>query len=53
MGVKLCLSYYGKDRMFESRVQRRILGPKRDEIIGGSRKLHTGDFHNSHFSKYK
>jgi hypothetical protein len=40
MGVKLCLSYYekNKDRMFENRAQRRILGPKRDEVIGARSK---------------
>jgi hypothetical protein len=28
-------------RVFENRVLRRIFGPKRDEIIGGWRKLHN------------
>jgi hypothetical protein len=27
-------------RVFENRVLRRILGPKRDEVTGGWRKLH-------------
>jgi hypothetical protein len=27
--------------MFENRVLRRILGPKRDEVTGGSRNLHN------------
>jgi hypothetical protein len=27
--------------VFENRVLRRIFGPKRDEVIGGSRKLHN------------
>jgi hypothetical protein len=32
--------------MFENRVLRRIFGPKRGEIIGGSRKLHNVELHN-------
>jgi len=28
-------------RVFENRVLRRIFGPKRDEVIGEWRKLHT------------
>jgi hypothetical protein len=28
-------------RVFENRVFKRILGPRRDEIIGGWRKLHN------------
>jgi len=27
--------------VFENRVLRRILGPKRDKVIGGWRKLHN------------
>jgi hypothetical protein len=27
-------------RVFENRVMRRIFGPKRDEVMGGWRKLH-------------
>jgi hypothetical protein len=27
--------------MFENRVLRRIFGPKRDEVMGDSRKLHN------------
>jgi hypothetical protein len=30
-------------RVFENRVLRRIFGPKRDEMIGGWRKLHNED----------
>jgi hypothetical protein len=33
-------------RVFENRVLRRIFGPKRDEVIGGSRKLHNEELHN-------
>jgi hypothetical protein len=29
-------------RVFENRVLRRILGPKRDEVTGEWRKLHKG-----------
>jgi hypothetical protein len=32
--------------VFENRVLRRLFGPKRDEVIGGWRKLHNGDIHN-------
>jgi hypothetical protein len=31
--------------VFENRVLRGIFGPKRDEVIGGGRKLHD-EFHN-------
>jgi hypothetical protein len=33
-------------RVFEHRVLRRIFGPKRDEIIGGWRKLHNEELCN-------
>jgi hypothetical protein len=32
--------------MFENRVLRRIFGPKRDEVTGEWRKLHSGELHN-------
>jgi hypothetical protein len=32
-------------RVFENRVLRRIFGPKRDEVIGGWRKLHNQELH--------
>jgi hypothetical protein len=35
-----------KTKVFENRELRRIFGPKRDEIIGGWRKLHTEELHN-------
>jgi hypothetical protein len=35
-----------KLRVFESRVLNRNCGPKRDEIIGGGRKLHNDELHN-------
>jgi hypothetical protein len=33
-------------RVFENRVLRSIFGPKRDEAIGGWRKLHNEELHN-------
>jgi hypothetical protein len=32
-------------RVFENRVLRRILGPKRDEVTGKWRKLHNEELH--------
>jgi hypothetical protein len=32
--------------VFENRVLRRIFGPKRDEVTGEWRKLHSGELHN-------
>jgi hypothetical protein len=32
-------------RVFENGVHRRIFGPKRDEVIGGWRKLHNEELH--------
>jgi hypothetical protein len=37
-------------RVFDSRVPRRIIRPKRDEETGGWRKLHNGELHNLYFS---
>jgi hypothetical protein len=34
----------------ESRVLRRIFGPKRDEVTGGWRKLHIEELHGSYSS---
>jgi hypothetical protein len=36
--------------VFENRVLRRIFGPKRDEVIGGWRKLHNEELHGSYSS---
>jgi hypothetical protein len=36
--------------VFENRVQNRTFGPKRDEIIGGWRKLHNDHLHNLYSS---
>jgi hypothetical protein len=33
-------------RVFENRVLRRMFGPKRDEVTGERRKLHSGELHN-------
>jgi hypothetical protein len=44
MGIKLCFSHQG--RVFENRVLRRMFGPKRDEVTGAWRKLHSEDLHN-------
>jgi hypothetical protein len=32
--------------VFENRMLRRIFGPKRDEVIGGWRKLHNEELNN-------
>jgi hypothetical protein len=32
-------------RVFESRVLRGIFGPKRDEVTGECRRLHSDEFH--------
>jgi hypothetical protein len=39
-----------RQRVFENRVLRRIFGPKRDEVIGGWRKLHNDELHNLYCS---
>jgi hypothetical protein len=36
--------------VFENRALRRILGPKRDEVTGGWRKLHNEELHKLYFS---
>jgi hypothetical protein len=36
--------------VFENRVLSRILGPKRDEVTGEWRKLHSGELHNLYSS---
>jgi hypothetical protein len=37
-------------RVFENRVLRGIFGPKRNEVIGGWRKLHNEELHNLYCS---
>jgi hypothetical protein len=41
----ICILLHGL-RVLENRVLRRIFGPKRDEVIGGLRKLHNEVLHN-------
>jgi hypothetical protein len=42
----LKLSEKHRLRMFENRVLRRICGPKRDEVTGEWRKVHSEELHN-------
>jgi hypothetical protein len=37
-------------RVFEDRILRRIFGPKRDQVMGGWRKLHNEELHNMYYS---
>jgi hypothetical protein len=37
-------------RVFENRVQKRIFGPKTEEVTGGWRKLHNDELHNLYSS---
>jgi hypothetical protein len=37
-------------RLFENRLQRKIFGPKRDEVTGGWRKFHNEEFHDLYSS---
>jgi hypothetical protein len=37
-------------RVFENRVLRKIFGPKRDDVTGEWRKLHTEELHNLYSS---
>jgi hypothetical protein len=48
--LSLTLREEDRLRVFENRVLRRIFGPKRDEVTGGWRKLHNGEFHNLYSS---
>jgi hypothetical protein len=38
-------------RLFDNKVLKRIFGPKRDEVIGGCRKLHNLELHNLYSSQ--
>ena len=38
-------------RMFENRVLRRIFGPKRDEVRGEWRKVHSGELNDLYSSQ--
>jgi hypothetical protein len=48
--VLLTLREEHRQRVFENRVLRRIFGQKRDEVIGGWRKLHNEELHNLYSS---
>jgi hypothetical protein len=37
-------------RVFENRMLRRIFGPKREEVVGGWRRLQNEEFHNLYTS---
>jgi hypothetical protein len=39
-----------RQKVFENRVLSRLFEPKRDEIIGGWRKLHDDELHNLYSS---
>jgi hypothetical protein len=41
---------FSNGEVFENRVLRRIFGPKRDEVTGEWRKLHTEELHNLYSS---
>jgi hypothetical protein len=36
--------------VFQNRVLRRIFGPKREEVVGGWRRLHNEELHNLYAS---
>jgi hypothetical protein len=38
--------------VFENRILRRIFGPKRDEVTGEWRKLHSEELHNLYSSPH-
>jgi hypothetical protein len=46
MGVKLGLWHTSRLRVFGNRVLRRIFGLKRNEVIGGWRKLYNEELNN-------
>jgi hypothetical protein len=53
MGVKLgslTLSEERRLRVSENRILRRIFGPKRDEVTGEWKNLHSGELHNLYSS---
>jgi hypothetical protein len=37
-------------RVYENRVLRRIFGPKREEVVGGWKRLHNEELHNLYAS---
>jgi hypothetical protein len=48
--VSLTLREEHRLRVFENRVLRGIFGPKRDQVAGEWRKLHSGELHNLYSS---
>jgi hypothetical protein len=48
--LSLTLREEHRPTVFENRVLRRIIGPKRDEVMRDWRKLQSGEFHNLHSS---
>jgi hypothetical protein len=48
MGVKLRAEH--RLKLFENRVLRRILGPKRNEVTGEWRRLHNEKLYDLYFS---
>jgi hypothetical protein len=40
-----------KLKVYENRVLRRIFGPKREEVVGGWRRLHNEELHNLYTSQ--
>jgi len=47
----LILREYHRLRVSENRVLRRIFGRKREEVIGGWRRLHNEELHKMHTSQ--
>jgi hypothetical protein len=47
MGVKLALreAHTSRLRVFEIRMLRRIFEPKREEVVGGWKRLHNEEIH--------
>jgi hypothetical protein len=43
--MNVCNVYEHRLRVFENKVMGKIFGPKRDEVIGGWRKLHNEELH--------
>jgi hypothetical protein len=48
--LSLTLREENRLRVFEKRVLRRIFGPKRNEVTGEWRKLHSAELHNLYSS---
>jgi hypothetical protein len=48
--LSLALKEEHRLKVFDNRVLRRMFGPKRDEVIGGWRKLHNEELHNLYSS---